>query len=161
MPWQYYIELERDWCVDLEKSAFHSKKCYENCYLFETFDDEININSLCEALKYNTIINNILERSNNGCDKKTNYKYLNTTQHVEKINQKNDKIKQEVLNTLNLRRINYAYKIKQSDYKRMVLLIGQEDIPGIHRLIKSCLSSNCGINGIINKLNSAIYGNYF
>ena len=61
---------------------------------------------------------------------------------------------------LNYRKQIVSLRNKQSDYKRLVNLLSENDIPGVCRLIKVCINSNRGINGIINTVVSAIQGNF-
>lgn len=55
--------------------------------------------------------------------------------------------------------IEQNYKIR-SDFLKLVNLIKLNNTPRIQQLIKSCLNSNYVVNSIIEKLHSAIKGNF-
>ena len=55
--------------------------------------------------------------------------------------------------------IEQNYKIR-SDFLKLVNLIKLNNTPRIQQLIKSCLNSNYVANSIIEKLHSAIKGNF-
>lgn len=55
--------------------------------------------------------------------------------------------------------IEQNYKIR-SDFLKLVNLIKLINTPRIQQLIKSCLNSNYVVNSIIEKLHSAIKGNF-
>lgn len=78
----------------------------------------------------------------------------------KELDAKNEKINSIKLETLNLKKSNMTLHNQLSDYKRFSLLIAQNDIPRIHQLVKSCIKSNYGINGIIEKIKLAISGSY-
>lgn len=74
------------------------------------------------------------------------------------LHKKNKIIKEVRLSTLNLRRDFITMNNKQTDYKRLINLLRQNDIPRIHQLIKTCLNSGSSISALINKVVSAIEG---
>jgi hypothetical protein len=158
LPWRHIIELkEKTWCVDPQRDAFHSLICYQNSYLFETSDNDQIVCLECSSLKYNTQIKNIMHQSVN-YNSNINNKYLSMSQKEYKLKQKDDHLNQVKMSTLNNLKKIYFLTNQQNDYQRLINLLSQNDIGGVHRLIKSCLKTNRGVNGIINTLNKAING---
>ncbi|CAF0901890.1 unnamed protein product [Brachionus calyciflorus] len=140
-----------------ENGAFHSVECTQNNYNLTSANSDIN--QSCYYVKYNTNFKSILKRSNE-IPKFTNHSFMTYLQLKQELDEKNTKINSQKLETLNLRRSNITLNNQLSDYKRFKILVSQNDIPRIHVLVKSCIKSNYGINGIIEKIKQAIAGSY-
>ena len=89
-----------------------------------------------------------------------NYRYYGIAQLEEMVQKKNVEIKENKLSVLNIRRDFITMKNRQTDYQRFVNLLRQNDIPRIHQLIKTCLSSGGSIKTLTHKVMSAINGVY-
>lgn len=135
--------------LDVAASAIHSIKCYENNYTFKTTNKQQIIFHECEQLAYDTFLKKLIERSAETETGHLNYKYLSTQQLLCTIEKKNEQINLKNLQQLNFRREIVQLRNKQSDYKRLVKLLADNDVPGVCRLIKVCLDAKRGINGLI------------
>jgi len=105
-------------------------------------------------------LNKIIERSAQTETDHLNYKYLTTQQLIKTIEKKNETSNNDKMIHLNYRKKIVSLRNKQNDYKRLVKLLSENEIPGVCRLVKVCINSNRGINGIINTVVSAIKGNF-
>lgn len=84
---------------------------------------------------------------------------MSYSQLKSELNEKNSTINNMKLHNLNIERNYISLSNSRTDYQRLVNLIRLNQIPRIQQIIKSCLNSNYGVNGIIEKLHSAIKGN--
>ncbi len=105
-------------------------------------------------------MNKIIERSAQTETDHLNYKYLTTQQLIKTIEKKNETSNNDKMIHLNYRKKIVSLRNKQNDYKRLVKLLSENEIPGVCRLVKVCINSNREINGIINTVVSAIKGNF-
>lgn len=128
-PFLLYDQLETNWKIDVNRSSFHSDKCYHNNFMFTSIEKEPKVCEQCEQLQYNIEINKIVKRSHE-CEAHTSYKYLSSTQLNEKLIKKNEIINDHKLASLKFRTQLVNLKNAKNDYERLVTLLSQNDIPG-------------------------------
>jgi hypothetical protein len=156
-PFQLFELDSENISFSFENGNFHSNVCRKNNYLL--FVEAKNVNTPCINLEHNQYLSNILKRAQQ-CEKFTKNSYMTYLQLKNEIDQKNDQINSLKLNQLNMRRSYIVLQNKQTDFKRFVILLSQNDIPRLNNLLNVCLKSNFGINGILNKLKMAMDGVY-
>jgi hypothetical protein len=155
-PFQIFSESNMRLNFVLESNKLHSISCSKNNYLCPLGESS---NKECANLKHDSTLQGIIERMSN-VKKHTNYQYMNFSQLVDTINHYVKLVNKSKLENLNNNRTILALRNKITLFKRFVLLISMNDIPRLSFLIKICLSRNCSINVIIEKMKAAIDGTY-
>ena len=138
-PFESLLDTDRIWRLDLETCSFHSIECGQNNYIFEAEAYSENGLQKCENLKYNQDLKKILDTGVSS-KKFLNFKFMSINQKNNELREKNEKINDGKLEYLNLKRDNLRLVNRQSDCKRFICLLAQNDISRVHQLIKSCLS---------------------
>ena len=85
---------------------------------------------------------------------------LNRKQLQDKYRDLREKMNKEKLSNVNLARKNNKLTKQVSLNKRLIEIIGSNDIPRLSALLKVCINSRMGIQSIIGRLNDAIRGKY-
>ena len=140
--------------IVFENGVFHHQTCLENNYQLSD-NGELNINSNCNKIQYNSNFKSILERAK-VIQKHTNYRFLSYEQLNQVLEQKNQKINDIILKQLNLMKANLILNNKNSDFKRFVQLISTEDFPRLSRLLKASINHGDSVHSIIDKLKKSI-----
>ena len=85
---------------------------------------------------------------------------LNRKQLQDKYRDLCEKMNKEKLSNLNLTWKNNKLTKQVSLNKRLIEIIGSNDIPRLSALIKVCINSRMGIQSVISRLNDATRGKY-
>ena len=154
----FQLLAEKNYLV-FEAGVFHSKECYDLEYTLRQSDH--NSNNSCTALKDDKFIKLYTGQSNGYSDKsKLNDKYLTyiqLTQRMQNIRATASKARLSMLNkNRSLQRLNKTVALHQ----RFILLIKDNAIHTLHKLVKVAVNRNRGINYITKQLVLASKGLY-
>ena len=159
-PFQHKIQVRIDDNGE-EVLVAHSKTCNTSLT-----DDFVEVNSKT----INKVCVNVSESSSyKKMQDLANTEHVNINMPVDILNHEQLKNKfrdlrkemtEKKLSTLNLVRKNSRLTKQLSLHKRLIEIIGTNDIPRLSQLIKVCLNSGMGAQSIIGRLTDAIRGKY-
>jgi hypothetical protein len=126
------LEYQRQWRFNVEQSSFYGAECFNNGCLIKV-EANVDVCAQCQQLEYNMDLKMLIERckSKDIHEKEINNKFLAFNQLSDRIDKKSKLINVLKFSSLNLLRNNISLWNRTSDYKRLMVLISQNDIPRV------------------------------
>lgn len=133
--------------------ALHSNKCKK------WLNEPNQICSMCKSLDGSKQVEDIVRRATS-CSLHTNHSFLTFSQLEERFGLMRDERTSLWFQKLNVTR-KVQHLLKTLDiYKKLVLSLGQNDVPRLRQLIATALKNGRSVNYIVDKVSQAVDGVY-